>query len=316
MAMRISASVTALLATLAQASTDGKCRALVLSGGSNNGAWETGVMWGLLHYGNPEDFAWDVVSGISAGAINTGGIATWPTGTEYEMTEWLSEKWTTLTTDDIWTLRSKNPFDLLFKEHSFLDDSPALATLKDIIADKGSIARRFAVGAVDVNTGDFIQMDQTNTTFDTLAQSALSSGSIPVVFPPQLLNGYVFMDGGTVWNVNLDSAVKQCMEIVGDDYSKIIVDVAICSYVGPPPEEPISKNALFNWRSSNSLHGYYASTDSLAAESRAFPGLNFRYYFQESNSCPGAGGLDFDNSTTWCLQEAGRADAQNMLNIG
>lgn len=106
--------------------------------------------------------------------------------------------------------------------------------LNEIIAFKGSIARRFTVGAVDINTGDFIAMDQTNTTFETLAQSALSSGSIPVVFPPQHLNGHVFMDGGTVWNINLASAVQQCMEIV-DDYSDIIVDVAICGYLGPAP---------------------------------------------------------------------------------
>ena len=50
------------------------CKALVLSGGSNNGAWEIGVLWGLVHYGDPTDFYWDVVSGISAGAINAAGI--------------------------------------------------------------------------------------------------------------------------------------------------------------------------------------------------------------------------------------------------
>ena len=177
--------VTLLLASTAFASTDGKCRALVLSGGSNNGAWETGVIWGLAHYSSdPSDFAWDVVSGVSAGAINTGGIATWPAGSEVEMTEWLSNKWTTITTDDIWTLREGGPFQLLFKDPSFLDDNPALNTLKDIISDKGAINRRFAVSAVDVNTGDYIAMTQEDTTFDDLAQSALSSGSIPVVFPP------------------------------------------------------------------------------------------------------------------------------------
>ena len=94
---------SAFLSMQAAATKDGKCRALVLSGGSNNGAWETGVIWGLTHYGNAEDFAWDVVSGVSAGAINTGGIATWATGTEYEMTQWLSDKWTTITNDVIWT---------------------------------------------------------------------------------------------------------------------------------------------------------------------------------------------------------------------
>ena len=58
------------------------CRALALSGGGNNGAWETGVLWGLMHYGNPKDFEWDVVSGVSAGSINSSAIALWPKGTE------------------------------------------------------------------------------------------------------------------------------------------------------------------------------------------------------------------------------------------
>ena len=47
------------------------------------------------------------------------------------------------------------------------------------------------------------------------------------------MNGYVFMDGGTVWNVNLSSAVQHCMEIV-DDYADITVDVAICGYTSQP----------------------------------------------------------------------------------
>ena len=37
------------------------------------------------------------------------------------------------------------------------------------------------------------------------------------------------MDGGTVWNTNLVSAVERCMELV-DDKSKIIVDIAICGH--------------------------------------------------------------------------------------
>lgn len=30
--------------------------ALSLEGGGNKGAYEAGVIWGLMHYGNPEDF--------------------------------------------------------------------------------------------------------------------------------------------------------------------------------------------------------------------------------------------------------------------
>ena len=58
---------------------------------------------------------------------------------------------------------------MIFREPSFLDDDPALATLNEIIADKGSIARMFAVSAVDANTGDYIANTHENTSFDDLA---------------------------------------------------------------------------------------------------------------------------------------------------
>lgn len=45
-----------------------------MSGGGANGAWEAGVVWGLMNHGNPEDFEYDMVVGISAGSINTIGM--------------------------------------------------------------------------------------------------------------------------------------------------------------------------------------------------------------------------------------------------
>ena len=201
---------SAVLAAVTSALTpDGKCRALVMSGGSNNGAWEAGVVWGLLHYGQPEDFAWDTVSGVSAGSINTGGFATWATGTELEFTEFLSESWAAMTNDQIYTLRSKNPIKDLFHEPSALDDTPAIATMNKIYGHTGGvIARHFAISAVDANTGDYHAMTDKNTKFEDLALSSMSSASIPVVFPGLSLNGNVNMDGGTVWNVNLDTAIQ------------------------------------------------------------------------------------------------------------
>ena len=77
---------------------DTKCRALALSGGANYGAWEAGIMWGLTHYGDPKDFAWDVVTGVSAGAINTAAISMFAVGDEVKMTEFLSDTWASATT--------------------------------------------------------------------------------------------------------------------------------------------------------------------------------------------------------------------------
>lgn len=48
-----------------------------MSGGANKGAYEAGVVHGLSHLLNGTDAHYDVVSGVSAGALNSAGIAMW-----------------------------------------------------------------------------------------------------------------------------------------------------------------------------------------------------------------------------------------------
>ena len=73
----------AVNALAAQAASQDVCRALVLSGGGNNGAWEAGALWGLVNYGTASDYAYDVVTGVSAGSINTSALAGWAVGDEF-----------------------------------------------------------------------------------------------------------------------------------------------------------------------------------------------------------------------------------------
>ena len=69
-------TIGALISSFVDAKS-GNCRALALSGGGNNGAWEAGVLWGFMNYGNPADFEYDVVTGVSAGSINALAISGW-----------------------------------------------------------------------------------------------------------------------------------------------------------------------------------------------------------------------------------------------
>lgn len=98
-----------------------------MSGGANYGAWEAGVLWGLVHYGNPADFTWDVVTGVSAGAINTGAVVLFAPGDEIAMTQFLSDTWASLTTSDVWIPRPGGYLGVpyaFFKDASILNDAP------------------------------------------------------------------------------------------------------------------------------------------------------------------------------------------------
>ena len=130
---------------------DGKCRALALSGGGNKGAWEAGVLWGLVHYREADDFTWDVSSGISAGALNTAFAAVWETGSETDMTEALSEVWSSISENsEIYVSWGVPSAKALFTKPSLVNTDPGLQFLKDAIEPYESVKRRFTNGAVDV----------------------------------------------------------------------------------------------------------------------------------------------------------------------
>ena len=141
-------------------------------------------MWGLTAYDDPTKYYWDVVSGISAGAINTSGTAGWRPEEVVEMNQYISDAWLNQTTEQVWVAREGNDWQLMMDEPSFLDDSPALTHMQEIMSVKSDFGRRVSVGAVDQNTGQFVEFNQKNTDYFDFAQAGLSSGSIPGAFPP------------------------------------------------------------------------------------------------------------------------------------
>ena len=103
------------------------CRALALSGGGSFGCYETGVIWGLLHYGNPEDYSWDVVTGVSAGAIQAGMISVWPKGKEVQMSEYISDLAMTMTQQNItrdWPGILPSYIEGILYHKGLIDESP------------------------------------------------------------------------------------------------------------------------------------------------------------------------------------------------
>lgn len=123
------------------------------------------------------------------------------------------------------------------------------------------------------------------------------------------------MDGGTVWNVNIQSPINYCLD-QGYEEKDIILDVLICSQ-HPQVTGEVTKNAIENWMTAYHERKYYVGTDSLSFAKDAFPEVETRYYFEyDETVCPPNSELNFNNSTTWCMQELGRSDAQNALNQG
>ena len=74
---------------------DDKCRVLVMRGGGTKGAYETGALKAIVENLKPIEYQYDVVSGVSIGAVNSVMLAVHPKGKEHDAVVELENIWRT-----------------------------------------------------------------------------------------------------------------------------------------------------------------------------------------------------------------------------
>jgi len=107
------------------------------------------------------------------------------------------------------------------------------------------------------------------------------------------------MDGGTVFNVNMEAAVRQCLDVV-DDESKIIIDVLICGAEGAPEVVTKTGNGWESYFRGRNVRKFYGSTSSLAYSMAAHPKVQMRHIVHQNvGAYTGTSQLNFDGDFTW-----------------
>ena len=160
---------------------------MALGGGGTNGAWEAGLIWGLMHYGDPTDYEWDVVTGVSAGSIGASFMSLYDKGNEVAASEAYSHLWASTLNPEVWSMWPEHPHNFPggCEDHSgCFNDDAFLAGFRKLASHNGDIKRNFTLGSVNVNDGEYITFNQDNISIDELGQAVVSSCSIPMIFPP------------------------------------------------------------------------------------------------------------------------------------
>ncbi|HUH94444.1 MAG TPA: patatin-like phospholipase family protein [Casimicrobiaceae bacterium] len=230
---------------------------LVLQGGGALGAYQAGVYQGMAEHG----FAPDWVAGVSIGAVNAALIAGNPPQRRIER---LREFWERVSSGlplvvpaqlDLVRLASARlnatavvafgvpgffvprvPPPLLAPEGtpaalSIYDNAPLLDTLHELV-DFGFLNRRSGVrlslGAVNVETGNSVYFDSRDGALTP--RHVLASGSLPPGFPPTVIEGSHYWDGGIVSNSPLWYVLDDAPRL-----SALIVQVDLFSARGALP---------------------------------------------------------------------------------
>ena len=141
--------------------------------------------------------------------MNAAFVSGFEVGDEVAMTEFLSDTWANMRTEDIWVERSDgNIVNWLMDYPSLYDTTPAFETIKRITSPFGDFKRKISVTANDINTGELQTFNQDNISFEELPYATFGSASIPLMWPPTHFRDYQLIDGGSVFNINLESAIR------------------------------------------------------------------------------------------------------------
>ena len=184
-------------------------KALVLSGGSEKGAYTCGVLKHLL---GDLKLQFDIFCGVSAGAINAAFLAQFGTGHEEESIFELIKLWSNLKNSNIY--KRHFPFGkwhILYKPH-FFDSKPLHNLIKSAISlDKiRSSGKQITVGAVSLNSGKYAIFDQNN---DNFINAVIASASFPTMLTPVMIDDEVWVDGG----IKTQSPLKTAIDLGADE---------------------------------------------------------------------------------------------------
>jgi NTE family protein len=232
--------------------------ALVLQGGGALGAYQAGVYEGLEEAGIAPDW----VSGVSIGAINAALVAGNPPRDRLAR---LRAFWERVTARPAWPLlpygdEPRRLFNIqsalgtlllgqpgFFRPHlpnpwlaprgsraatAFYDTSPLRRTLLELVDFDLINARRvrFAVGAVNVESGNFAWFDSATMTIGP--EHVMASGALPPALPMIRIGNGAFWDGGLVSNTPLQHLLDQPQQ-----RDTLVFQVDLFPARGPLPRE-------------------------------------------------------------------------------
>jgi len=179
-------------------------RALVLSGGGARGAYQIGVLQKVM---KDEGRDYDLLCGVSVGAINAAGLAQFPKGSAAEAWGWLHDLWLTIDNDKIFERWLGWPLSVVTCKASVYDTEPLRKLILDNLneASVRTSGKLLRVGAVSWNTGEYKLATERH---DNLGWWVAASAAYPVVFEPVRIGGNVWTDGGARNVTPLRSAIE------------------------------------------------------------------------------------------------------------
>lgn len=297
--------VWAVILSVAVAGPAEKCRALALAGGGDKGAYQAGVVAGLVSALPPGEAEYDVVTGVGCGALNAVLLATYALGTEASAASALTSFWEASTSSHFYQDWTRGLIEGILRKSGLYDSAPLLNTIEKATGT-GTFHRQVVVGSTDLISGDFVTFDNYLSLSD-LQKGVAGSFSMAGVFPVVSLDDLILMDGTIKFAVDILSAVTHCQDSGYSNFN-IIVDIAMVSGATVTPINAANYKTLQVLVRLKEIFAYDAVMQVVNNAAKDFPGVTLRHVISPSGSMP-------DHHNPWPY-DFSSSSLKEMINMG
>lgn len=185
-------------------------RALVLSGGGAKGAFQVGA---LEHILGDLEVQYDIIAGISVGALNGSYLSQFKTGEEKQSIKGLVEVWDRV--NDARIFKPNYPvlgkgFSMAYSviaTNSLYDSSPVIELVESLLDTQRMMdsGKELAIGCVSMKTGLCRYWDQNSP---DIVKAVGASSSYPIFFKPIVIEGDNWTDGGVRNIIPIEEAIR------------------------------------------------------------------------------------------------------------
>ena len=261
-----------LIATRVEA-INGKCRGLVLAGGTDKGAYEAGAIIGLIENLPSGEAQWDVVVGTGAGALNGMIVSQYGLGDEASASKALNSFWSSFKTSQFYTDWIGGYVTGLFLQSGLYNTAPMKKTISSL--SKSTPKRFFGVGSTDLITSSYVFFNSTGTSLANLNTGILASAADSFFFPYVSFSSFKLSSGSIKYVVDLYSAINACHGL-GYTEDQIILDIILGSGKKLETVDASTYKTIQVILRTFSLMSYYDSKLIIDNAKTNFDKINFR----------------------------------------
>lgn len=252
-----------------------KCKALILEGGGDKGAYQVGGIRGLVEALDPKETQYDVVSGVSIGAINSVAFSLFEKGDEIAATDFMIDFWHNLTADVVYANWPGYIVEGAFWKSGLYNNTRFVDFLIEHVK-LNTIHRKVVVGATNARTGSFVRFTEEEGVDNLKYKATAASSAFPAFFQSVEYKNMTLIDGGVLINLDIAGAIERCKEIVSRD-SDITIDIVMCSGDVLSDVDPSEFNAIQMMRRYIQISNFQKTMVWITQGIANFPQVKFRY---------------------------------------